>query len=768
MGDLIFIIIFSIATVEFIILSTLAFICFRKKTALSVHIGMVFVFAIIAMISYLHAFALRTEPSARYFYFMYYGSITLLLNALYLFTIRYSANSKTNLFSKHLSLTISITDVILLLFFTITKNLPNTIQTQFFGKPVLIPGSQHWYFNVHLSICYLFSLGIICMLIYKACISPRHNRFRYTLVLTTFLSILIINGIFLMRKYIFDATNYFYGLAALLVYYYCFKYRSKNYLLYVTKNILHDSPHLIFHFDENHKCTWYNYSTKKFLGKIPDVRNYLEREFEQWRNNSTQFEDMENEFNWRAKMHTKDETLDFNFLLRKKTDNLGNYIGCYFAITDITEQIKEEERNKYLLGMDKLTEIPNRDCFFTNVKKTIKAKSNSTYLLICSNIVDFKIFNNIFGEDAGNNVLKRCAGYMAEYKEFSPAYGRISGDMFAMLLPEELYREEPFLDVINKMETEFSNSFYHMHMHMGVYRITNVNEPVSAMCEKAILSMKLKKYDFNRHISWFREDSLDQNLREKLVMGKFEQALKNGEFKIFLQPQVTKDHKVIGAEALARWIDEDGKIISPEKFIPILEKNSIISKLDLYVWEEAARLLARWKLIGRSDLHIAVNISVKDFYHEDLYTVFTELVKKYKIEPNRLKLEITETAIISDTAAINGLLQRLREFGFEIELDDFGAGYSSLGLLKDITVDTIKIDMSFLRKSTNSSEEKAWLILKEIARLAEILKMNTIVEGVEEELQVEKLASFGCNTFQGYYFASPETVSSFEERVHIL
>lgn len=764
----IFYVIYSTTTVEFLILSILSILCFRKKTELSIYMGFIFIFTAIAIIGYLFGFGFIYQTISKIGFCFYFSSITLMLNSLYLFCVKYSGFKTEKSLSKPLSIIISSADCTILFLLTIFKNLPNPQQVFFYGKYTMVMNPSHWYFNVHLAIAYIYSLGTICLLVYKACSTPKHNRSKYINTLIAFMLPLTVNGIALIWKFHFDATNYIYGLAALVTYLFCFKYRSPQYLLHTVQNILNDDSRMIICFDENHNCTWYNKSMKDFLKGVTDIPTFLETEFEKWRNTSTQFDDMEDEFTRIVKLPLGDTILDFDISLHKKRDDLDNYLGCYYITTDITEKLKSEEKQKLLLGMDKLTEIPNRDYFFSNVKKTLKSKTNTTFLLICSNIVDFKIYNNIFGEEAGNAVLRRCAGYISDHNNISPAFGRISGDMFAMLLPEERYRDEPFLDVMNKMETEFSNSFYNLHMQMGVYKITNINEPVSSMCEKAILSMKLRKHDASKHISWFTEDNLDQNLREKMVMGKFEQALRNGEFKMFLQPQVTKDNKVLGAEALARWIDEDGKIIPPDRFIPILEKNNIITKLDRFIWEEAAKQLDKWSKMGRDDLHIAVNISVKDFYHEDLYKIFTDLVEKYNIEPKRLKLEITETAIISDTVAINNLLQKLRQFGFEIELDDFGSGYSSLGLLKDISVDTIKIDMSFLRRSEYSSEEKAWLIIQEIASLAKVLKMDTIVEGVEEEEQVKKLVDFGCNIFQGYYFAMPETISSFEERVKII
>lgn len=200
----------------------------------------------------------------------------------------------------------------------------------------------------------------------------------------------------------------------------------------------------------------------------------------------------------------------------------------------------------------------------------------------------------------------------------------------------------------------------------------------------------------------------------------------------------------------------------PGEFIPVFEKNGMIVKLDQYMWEAACKQLRKWKDEGKKDMYISVNISPKDFYFMDVKQVLTDLVKKYNIEPQKLKLEITETAIMTNIDNPVEILDGLRKEGFIIEMDDFGSGYSSLNMLKDIYVDILKIDMAFLRKS--SDEERGRKILKTMIQLAKDLEMPTITEGVETLEQVEFLKAMGCKMFQGYYFAKPMDVATFEEK----
>lgn len=245
-------------------------------------------------------------------------------------------------------------------------------------------------------------------------------------------------------------------------------------------------------------------------------------------------------------------------------------------------------------------------------------------------------------------------------------------------------------------------------------------------------------------------------------MNELPQALKNGQLVMYLQPQVKKDGELVGAEALVRWHHPTRGVIPPSDFIEIIEKINIISDVDRYVWECACAKLAGWKRIGREDLTISVNISANDFFTMDLYETFTQLVKKYDVSPRNLNLEITETAVIFDLENQERLLDRLRSAGFIVEMDDFGSGYSSLNMLKDISVDVLKIDMAFLQKSKNDGKNR--IILEKIIMLAKELGMHVITEGVENDSQISFLSDAGCDLFQGFYFSRPVPIDDFEEK----
>ena len=264
--------------------------------------------------------------------------------------------------------------------------------------------------------------------------------------------------------------------------------------------------------------------------------------------------------------------------------------------------------------------------------------------------------------------------------------------------------------------------------------------------------------DFKGYIPGINQKSLT----EKNIITSFDAALKHREFSIYLQPQMDPNGDLIGAEALARWRKDNNTIIPPNAFIPILEKSDLIGRLDSYIWELAVSKLREWKHSEFKDLHISINISPKDMELMDVFKVITDLADKYDVDPSKLHLEITESVIIKNPSFVNNLIIRLKEAGFLIEIDDFGSGYSSLNMLKDINADVIKLDTGFLSKSLN--EDRGEIILDSIIFMAKRLGIGTVTEGIETPNQFAMLNAMGCDVYQGYLFSKPVSVTDFETK----
>ncbi len=219
-----------------------------------------------------------------------------------------------------------------------------------------------------------------------------------------------------------------------------------------------------------------------------------------------------------------------------------------------------------------------------------------------------------------------------------------------------------------------------------------------------------------------------------------------------------------GAEALVRWQRPDGTLVPPGEFIPIFEKNGFIIKSDFYVWEKVCQFIRRELDGGRCPAPISVNVSRVNLYNPKFLETLINLVEKYKIPPKHLNLELTESAFSDNTDMIQDAVDYLHRVGFTIMMDDFGSGYSSLNILKDINLDVLKIDMKFLSKS-KMADSRGTKILEAVVRMAQSLKMPVIAEGVEEREQVDFLCSLGCDYIQGYYFAEPMSIDRYKKLI---
>ena len=395
------------------------------------------------------------------------------------------------------------------------------------------------------------------------------------------------------------------------------------------------------------------------------------------------------------------------------------------------------------------------------VTKTIRENPDVEFSMVVSDIYQFKMFNEILGYNTGDDLLLAVAQGFRERCKRLWVFSRISGGKYALLLPKADFREEAFLDFVHCV---FERKHYELkvHCYVGVYEIVDRHISAESMYTRAYMALESIRGDLQKEIAYYHEEIRNKRIFETTTLDEMDRALLNNEFVIFLQPQIDiHTNQVVSAEALIRWNKPGRGIVPPSEFIPIFENNGMIAKLDYHVWELACRQLHIWKNEGYGNRSISVNISAKDFYLADLYESITGLVEKYQINPKNLKLEITETAFVLDIEKQMALVRSLQEYGFVIEIDDFGSGYSSLNSLKDISVDILKMDMKFFEKS--EEEARSEKIVRSVINLANELGMPVIAEGVETEEDLEMLKRVGCQIVQGYYFSKPLSIDDYEE-----
>lgn len=471
-----------------------------------------------------------------------------------------------------------------------------------------------------------------------------------------------------------------------------------------------------------------------------------------------------NAWNGRVMAVACDDGMYYYEIQHMALDEDGKVIGTVYWIRNVTESIKYYREMVRRANFDELTGIYNEAHFHEMARMLLEEHPDTDFVMTCSSVEKFRVFKELFGQEKYDDYLIRTAEFLRTGLVHIPncVYGRIGESDFCVMMPKDAFDPQQFLDAIDGVAKTYSTNNFDLIVKAGVYEITEPSQDMLAICNKASMACDTIKGDYGKRILWFDESIQKESMLRERYNAELTKAIEHGEIQIYLQPQVDKGGKVIGAEALARWVHREDGLIPPAHFIPFFEMNGRITELDVCIWRQACEKLKEWKERGRDDLHISVNISAKDLYALDIYEHYVSLVNEYGIDAGNLKLEITESAIINDLKQHVRLVERLQEAGFEVEMDDFGSAYSSFNMLKDICVDVLKIDMKFLGDTEN--EERSHAILKSIVDLSGQLHMKTIAEGVETEAQLEFLKGVGCDIYQGYYFSKPISVADFEAK----
>lgn len=415
---------------------------------------------------------------------------------------------------------------------------------------------------------------------------------------------------------------------------------------------------------------------------------------------------------------------------------------------------------------DSVTGLYTKLKFYQKVRQMLTEVQGEKFAFVRIDIDRFKMINNFYGIKEGDKVLKSIAKELIRismvFDNF--VYARLENDVFACCLP---YNEENIELLVNALQLNLKkvNKDYNIKVSCGVYVINDYNMDVSEMYDRAYLAAKNCKGKFVQNVAYYDESMIENMRQEQFIINEVNKALEEEQFAVYLQPKINLiTGKAYGAEALVRWIHPERGMISPGEFIPIYERNGIIGRLDQYMWRSVCKLLRKWLDEGKNPDPISVNVSRVNIYNPHLVEIFNKLITEFQIPPHLLNLEITESAFMEDQALIMKTMHRLHELGFRIMMDDFGSGYSSLNILKDMEIDYLKIDMKFLQQDLefNGKGEK---VLTSIVRMAKWLHLPSIVEGVETAEQVDFLKCIGCEYAQGFYFAKPMPVDDYEKYI---
>jgi diguanylate cyclase (GGDEF) domain len=432
-------------------------------------------------------------------------------------------------------------------------------------------------------------------------------------------------------------------------------------------------------------------------------------------------------------------------------------------------RLEQAEKMRRLIDHDPLTGVYSLDGFRKRAVEILRAHPDIPYLLAFTNIRNFKFVNDSMGMPAGDELLRFWAGRTLETLSEEEAMGRVSCDRFVVLRraegEEKVHRDDQ--DVIDSVRNYFIDrgKGHRLQVCGGVYVLTpeDYRKPdvdhmldFARVAEKRVRETRKDGYEFYNPEQW------EKGKQVAGVISHLPVAIQSGELQVWYQPQVNPGTgEITGAEALCRWNHAKLGWLRPAEFIPALEEAGLIYELDRFVWDKVCQDLHRWNEQGRRR-SVSVNLSRCDMLEDrDIPGHFRDLIQKYDLTPDQLRIEITETAYVEDPALLIRTTVKLRESGFQVEMDDFGSGYSSLHMLKEVPVDRIKLDLLFL--SSTGDPERGRIIVNHMIQMVHDLGMKLIAEGVENAAQARFLQSRGCSEMQGFYFCKPMSVQDFEQ-----
>ncbi len=424
--------------------------------------------------------------------------------------------------------------------------------------------------------------------------------------------------------------------------------------------------------------------------------------------------------------------------------------------------LRENENFISTIQHDSVTNLLNKEGFYIKAKDILDENIDIQYVLLCLDIVNFKVINQFYGYQNGDKVLTFIATILKDLFKDNSLLARFSGDRFQALVPKDKYNEIFIEQRIGELKKNSPISM-EMSIQFGVYYIKNRKLPIAAMCDWSKMALEPIKGRYKQYYSTFNDNMINMLNKEQLIVSEMDEAVKSKQFIVYYQPKWNiENEEIIGGEALVRWIHPKHGFMSPGDFIPIFEKNGFITKLDMYVWEEVCRQIREWIDEGKKVVPISVNVSRNDIYSGLLVENLIDLINRYNLSSDMIHLEITETSYAKNQSQLADITRKLSQNGFVIEMDDFGSGYSSLNMLSEVPVDILKLDLLFLnKKSADSKNNKS--IMKLIVNIANEMELDLIAEGVETEKDVNNLKEIGCLKAQGYYYAKPMKASEFSK-----
>lgn len=443
--------------------------------------------------------------------------------------------------------------------------------------------------------------------------------------------------------------------------------------------------------------------------------------------------------------------------------------ALHISIEILEDMLAEHLKNvkETSIHLEDIPENDEMEDVLKNFNKLRRFRRNVNNLLFSSSkeigfiqfdIRKFKIVNDLYGEKFGDEILDFIIRQLKEICHQEQFFVNLRSDVFMVVT--EYDREEELVEFVHRLDERIS-SFKNVKLQMsyGVYTVEDREMELRQMEDRAAMARKAVKNNVLTNILFYKEQFKESLYNRKFIEENMQTAITERQFLMYLQPKYSiSQNKIIGAEALVRWRHPERGMIYPNQFIPIIEENGFIQKVDYYIWEEACRFIGKCEKLGITDCPISVNVSRIHLRDNACMQVLSDMIENHGITKELLELEITETA---DDQQVSMKALQLKNEGFTLLMDDFGSGYSSLNILLETPFDVIKLDKKFMENMMVS--DKGRLILEQVVIMAEKLNLGLLAEGVETKEQVEQLQNIGCDQVQGYYYAKPMPEEEFFE-----
>ena len=413
-------------------------------------------------------------------------------------------------------------------------------------------------------------------------------------------------------------------------------------------------------------------------------------------------------------------------------------------------KLRESAAILSVVEFDDLTGLYTKQAFFHHVKTLIRYRNDQNFTFIVADVKNFKWINSVYGEKIGDNVLVYIGKSLLKYfrKGLVCRYG---GDQFACVIYGQ---EVPDSHTLEEMSREIAAlaPIQNLVINYGVYQGVDKSQSMTIICDRAFLALKSIKDNYEGRIAYYDDKMIQKHLRERMLENDFETAVRNREFVVYLQPKYnTRTEQIVGAEALVRWKRPDGSIISPGEFIPLYEKNGQIVKLDEYIFRLVCSIQRDRMKNGQVLFPVSVNLSRASLYYDGMIERYAKIIEEMGIPFGCVPIELTETASLYNEQ-IKELTEKLVETRFQLHMDDFGSGYSSMTSLNMLPFNVLKLDKSLI---DFIDQERGHQVIRHTIALAHGLGMEVLAEGVEEKEQVDILKGMDCDEIQGFYYSRP-------------